>query len=138
MPEEILEGTPHQVDMVSGRFIPADLEERQLRIFSDYRKSLEQSMAVQMELGGATGQAIIGLIRKTYMIRLGALAANDPQCQAIEGILSALGHQVNVIPLMAEQKLRQHLGPDIHIPFESEAAAATGDTGSGDKTAPGP
>lgn len=126
---DVMGTTPHKVDMVSG--VPIDEQEvdnlRRDTALKRYSEAVVEAAQIQGELLGGGGQQVLAVIRAQYEARLEELASQDPQCVALQKILSDLGQKVRGAPAQFARKVRQYLGPEFAIPFDP----ATAESGPG-------
>lgn len=129
MAHEVLEGSPHKVDMVTGAFRDPNIDE-DLKLrhgLKEYRDAVVDSAMLQGDLMSGTGQTMLKVLKEIYEKRLDELAQADSQIRAIEAVLAALGHVIIGAPAVYHRAVRHYLGPDVAIPFDplSELYEAT-------------
>lgn len=107
MNHQILEGGGPEVDMVSGQ--PQDTvprkQEEEAR--ARYQGVMQEAVELTAELQASP---VIQVLATKYRDRLTVLAQQDPECQALEGILLSLRYKLELAPVQAQQRLRQVLG----------------------------
>ena len=127
MAHEFMTGGGADVDMVHGRPTKT-VDKQQIKAQKKYQDTVQGALAIAAELQG--GNPIVRAVLKRYRARLMQLAAEDAECRTLEGILADLRFKLEVAPLLAEDRLRQVLGPQLmsflEEPEEEEQVAPQG------------
>lgn len=123
MAHEVLEGSPHKVSMVTGKFRDPNVDDdhRRRQHMDKYQEAFIDAAMLQGDLVSGSGKTMLKVIKAIYEKRMGDLAAADPQCQALEEILAALGHVATGAPEQFYRALLKHLGPEIAVPFDPQS-----------------
>ncbi|MEW6385917.1 MAG: hypothetical protein AB1491_00150 [Thermodesulfobacteriota bacterium] len=109
MTHEILDNSGAPVDMVTGRPLVETrpgTEEAKVRHF----QAVQDSRALLTELQASP---LLALLVKKYSDRLELLARNDQQCVALEEVIRELHGKIELIPRMAEERLRKLMGKEL-------------------------
>ena len=102
-------------DIVSGRpTAEKRAKPKEAEAVIGYRKTVLEALDLAAEL--QKGSPILALMVRQYRERLSALAAQDPECQMIEKAILAMRVTLEVRPRMAEERMRQMVGPHLE-PF---------------------
>ncbi|MBI4960772.1 MAG: hypothetical protein HY915_14945 [Desulfovibrio sp.] len=121
MTHAILGGGGPEVDLISGN--PRDLEpsrpEEEAK--ARYHGAMQTAAELTAEL---QANPVIQVLAAKYRDRLIVLAKEDPQCQALEGILLGLRYKLDLAPTQAQQRLYRVLGPRLLQFLKEEEQAA--------------
>ena len=118
MSHQILGGGGPEVDMVSGhpRDIVPNKQEDEAK--ARYQGAVQEAVELTAELQTSP---VLKVLTAKYRERLVALARQDPECQALEGIILSLRYKLELAPLQAEQQLRRLLGRHLPQFMENES-----------------
>jgi hypothetical protein len=109
--------------MVTGKFRDPNVDDdhRRRQHMDKYQEAFIDAAMLQGDLVSGSGKTMLKVIKAIYEKRMGDLAAADPQCQALEEILAALGHVATGAPEQFYRALLKHLGPEIAVPFDPQS-----------------
>lgn len=97
------------IDMVSGR--PVDPKKKpeiqKSKATEHLRGTIKDSLDLAVELQGSP---VVRMLVKKLTDRLTALASQDPECKALEDILTGLHFKLEVAPATARKRLQQIMG----------------------------
>ncbi|MBI4961033.1 MAG: hypothetical protein HY915_16305 [Desulfovibrio sp.] len=75
-----------------------------------YQGTMQEAVELTAKL---QADPVIQVLATKYRDRLVALARQDPECRALDGILSSLRYKLDLAPAQAYQQLLRVLGPHL-------------------------
>ena len=124
MGQDILEYGGSDVDIVTGQPPDRTPSRQEIKAQKHFENTVKGAIDLAAELQG--GNPVIRLLLQQYRGRLVFLAAQDPECKALEGILAKIGHVLTLAPVLAEEHLRRVAGPQLSPFFEDTQVAPLG------------
>ena len=101
-------------DILSGRPLEQKARKKKAKVTQAYRDAARGALDLATEL--QKGSPVVTLLAQQYQDRLVALAADDPEWQAITRMIQSLRGPLELLPKMAEARMLQIVGPALE-PF---------------------
>ena len=111
-------GSGIETDIETNRPLAMKARKKKAKVTQGYRDAVSGAMDLASEL--QKGNPVVALLARQYKDRLLALAETDPECQAIVRLIQSLRSPLELIPRMAEERMRQVVGPHLE-PFIDSA-----------------
>lgn len=107
----IMEGSGVGTDMISGRPGVDFAQIKKQEAIKKATQVIQEASDLKDELHG--GSPIVQVLMERYRDRLITLASQDPECKSLEGIIGSIRYKIEVAPALAENHIRQVLGPEL-------------------------
>ena len=103
------------VDMVSGE----PLYGSRIRL----NEVIDEARVLAHDLEGPQGQSFLRAVYHRLVSRIEALMAQDPECQALTGLLTDLQYSIDVATKVAAARVQRHTKMRLHFDQEASGAA---------------
>jgi len=107
---DILSSQGVDIDIVSGRPLTHSFRPKTESAQDKYNEAIQNSMALRAELQKSPA---LNILTKLYVNILTELAKQDVRCQTIEAIAREMGFEVDLAPKIAEERMKQLMGPSL-------------------------
>lgn len=121
MAHQVLGGGGADVDMVSGQPKGSVPHPREQKAVARYREAVHKALDLSQEL--RAGSPVVRLLAERLRSRMLELVRQDEKCQATLEVISALRHELEVAPVLAEEEMRRIMGPQLSQFLEESEAA---------------
>jgi hypothetical protein len=101
-------------DMLTGRPVDEKVQKKKAKASKAFRDANKTALDLTSELH--QGSPVVALLAKQYQDRLAVLANEDTECQTIVKMLQSLRSTLELVPRMAEERMRQVVGSTLE-PF---------------------
>jgi hypothetical protein len=105
-------------DIQTNRPLAMKTKKKKDRATQGYRDAVSGALDLAAEL--QKGNPVVAILAKQYQARLLVLSSQDAECQAIERMIQSLRVPLEILPRMAEDRMRHVVGPHLE-PFMNTA-----------------